>query len=624
MLTSIRGKAKSWIVKILFGFLIVAFAAWGIGDIFANRGLTKPVLQVGDLTYTQQDFDRDLRAKLQQFRQQGLDINAQQFAALGGVDQILSQQTSQMLLRQYADRLDLTIPQNVTIADIQSNAAFRNAAGQFDRDQFLALLSQNGLSEAGYVQARSNEMRLQQLSGPTFAALTTPTVLSDRIYAYLNEERSVELLAIPDASMTDVKDPDQAALEKFYKDNIAQYQRPEYRAFTALHLKAEDFAKDVTIADDQLKSEFEARKAEFSTPEFRAVEQVVLQDQAKADAIVAAVKGGKSFADAVKEATGGAPVDLGAVTKDKLPADIAEQSFALPADGVSAPLKSAFGLHVVHVKSIIPGVVKTFDDVKDQVRQELALAQAGDAMVSVVNQLDDTLAGGASVDEAAQQLQLTAQKYDAVDSAGTGRDGKDLNVIPEILQLAQATEAGQTSLVTTLTDGSYAVAQVTSVAPAEPKPLTEVADQVKQDWLTKARRDAADAKAKDLADKAKSGDLAALGKQLGLELKVTAPFTREKGDPANGIEAALAQQLFALKLGDAATGRTATGAIVARVASIVPAKPEEHKDQVAQLSKQLTEAMRRDMFAEFLVALGQEVTIERNNDVVAQMIAAEQ
>ena len=624
MLTSIRGKAKSWIVKVLFGFLILAFAAWGIGDIFANRGLTKPVLRVGDLTYSQQDFDRDLRRKLQQFQQQGLDINAQQFAALGGVDQILTQQTSQMLLRHYADRLNLTIPQAVTIADIQSNSAFRNAAGQFDREQFLALLGQNGLSEAGYVQLRSDEMRLQQLTGPTFAAVSAPPVLNDRIYAYLNETRSAEFLVIPDASMTEVKDPDQAALDKYYADNVAQYQRPEYRAFVALHLKAEDFAKDVTIPDEQLKSEFEARKAEFQTPESRAVEQVVLQDQAKADAIVAAVKGGKTFVDAVKETTGGAPVDLGEVTKDKLPADIAEQSFALPADGVSDPLKSVFGLHVVHVKSITPAIVKTYDDVKDQVRQELALAQAGDAMVSVVNQLDDTLAGGASVEEAAQQLQLTPQKYDAVDSSGKDRDGKDTNVIPEVLQLAQATEAGQTSLVTTLTDGSYAVVQVTSVTPAEPKPLTEVAEQAKQDWLAKARRDASDAKAKELADKAKSGDLAALGKSLGLELKVTTPFTRAEGDSANGIDPSLAQKLFALKLGEAATGRTAEGAIVARVSAIIPAKPEDNKDQVAQLSKQIAESMRKDAFAEFLVALGQEVEIERNNDVVQKMIAAEQ
>ncbi|WP_119303347.1 peptidylprolyl isomerase [Dongia deserti] len=621
MLTSIRGKAKSWIFKILFGILIIAFAAWGIGDIFARRDLSKPVLQVGDLAYTQQEFDRDLRRRLQQFRQQGLDINVQQFAALGGVDQILSQQTSQMLLRQYADRLGLTIPQAVAIGDIQNNPAFRNAAGQFDRDRFLALLSQSGLSEAGYVQMRRDEMRLQQLTGPAFGALSTPPVLSDRVFAYLNEERTAEFLVIPDATM-EVKEPDQAAMEKFYQDNIARYQRPEYRAFIAVHMKPEDFAKDITIPEDQLKSEFESRQAEFSTPESRAVEQVVLQDQAKADAIVAAVKGGKSFADAVKEVTGSAPVDLGDVTKDKLPPAIAEQSFALPADGVSEPLKSAFGLHVVHVKSITPGVTKTFEDVKEQLRQELALAQAGDAMVSVVNQLDDTLAGGASLEQAAQQLNLTTQKYEAVDSSGKDRDGKDANVIPEILQLAEQTEAGQTSLVSTLSDGSYAVVQVTNVMPAEAKPLNEVAEQVKQDWLAKARRDAADAKAKEIADKVKSGDLAALGKELGLELKVSKPFTRSEGD--GPIDQSLAQKLFELQLGEAATGRTGDGAIVARVSAIIPAKPEEKKDQVAQLSEQLADTMRKDLYAEFLFALGQNIEVERNNDVVQQMISAEQ
>lgn len=625
MLTTIRGKARSWIVKVLFGFLIIAFAAWGIGDIFANRGLSKPVLEVGDQAYTREEFSRDLQRRLRQFAEQGLNVNAQQFAALGGVDQILSQATSRMLLSQYADRLDLAIPQNVAIADIQSNSAFHNAAGQFDRNQFLAVLSQNGLSESGYVEIRRNEMRQQQLLGPSLATVSAPPALRDRIYAYENEMRSAELVVIPDAGMTGVEEPDQPALEKFYNENIANYQRPEYRAFVALHLKADDFAKDITVPDDEVKAAFESRKAEFATPEIRAVEQVVLQDQAKADAIVGAVKGGKSFADAVKEATGGAPVDLGEVTKDKLPPDIAEQSFALPAEGVSEPLQSVFGLHVVHVKSITPGTEKTYDEVKDQLRNELALGQAGDAMVSVVNQLDDTLAGGASLEEAGQQLNLNAQKYEAVDSEGKGRDGKDLNIVPEILQLAQNTEAGTTSLVTTLSDGSYAIVQVGDVTPPEPKPLAEITDQVKQDWLAKARLDAADAKAKELADKvSKQGDLAAVAKEMGLELKVTQPFTRREGDPANNVDATLAQALFAMKPGEAATGRTGDGAVVARLSDIIPAKPEENKEQVEELTRQLTQALRNDLHAQFLVALGQSIKIERNDDVIDQMIAAEQ
>jgi peptidyl-prolyl cis-trans isomerase D len=625
MLSTIRGKAKSWVVKILFAFLILAFAAWGIGDIFARRDLSDPVLKVGDLQYSPAEFSQDLQRRLQTFQEQGLAINAQQFAALGGIEQILARATNRLLLEQYAEQLGLTIPQNVAIADIQTNPSFQGAGGAFDRDRFLAVLRQNAFSEAGYVALVQEELRRQQLLGPTFANVVAPKALVDRVFAYLDETRGAELLVIPDASMTGIADPDQAALEKSYQEKIGRYQRPEYRAIVVLHLTPQDFTKDANIAEDQLQAEFAARQAEFATAETRSVEQVVVQDQAAADAIVAATISGKSFADAVQEATGGAPIDLGDVAKDALPADIADATFALAADATSAPLKSAFGWHVVHVKSVTPATAKTFDKVKEQLRGDLALAQAGDAMASAVNQLDDILASGASVEDAATQMGFTAQKIDAVDASGLDRDGKDLGLSPEILQLAQQTEAGGTSLVSTLSDGSYAVVQVTSVAPAEPKPLAEVTDQVKADWLEQARRDAADAKARELAEKLKtSGDLAALGQELGLSLTVTAPFKRDKGDPDNGIDPTMAQALFGVKLGEAVTGRGADGAIVARLSAIEPAKPEEAKEQRDALAKQLAATLRNDLSAEFSAALGSEIAIERNDDVINQLLATEQ
>ena len=625
MLSTIRGKSKSWIVKGLLGILVIAFAAWGIGDIFAQRGLTDPVLTVGDRQYGQQEFTRDLQQELQRFRSQGLDLSTQQFAALGGAEQVLSRATNKLLLEQYADKLGLAVPQNVAIADIQGNPAFKGATGDFDRDRFLYVLRENGLSEAGYVAAVQEELRQQQLLGPTFANVVAPKALVDSIFAYQDETRSAEVVTIPDASITDIADPDQPTLEKFYQDHIADYQRPEYRSVVVLHLTPEEFAKGVTVADEQVRAEYDSRKAEFETPETRAVEQVVVQDQAKADAVVAAVKSGKPFADAVKEATGGDPVDLGTVAKDAVPAAIADQTFALAADAVSEPIKSPFGIHVVHVKAITPGSTKTFDEVKGQLRDELALAQAGDSLASVVNQLDDTLAGGASVEDAAAKLGLTAQKIDAVDAEGKDRDGKDLGLNAEILQLALATEAGATSLVSTLSDGSYAVIQVPSVTPGEPKPLAEVTEQVKNDWLAEARRAATDARAKDMVEKLKtSGDLAALAKEQGLELKVTAPFTRGKGDPDNGVDNTMSQALFNVKLGEAATGRVADGAIVARLSAIEPAKPEAAKDRIDELAKQLASTLRNDLSAQFAAALSQDIKIERNNEVITQMLAAEQ
>ena len=109
---------------------------------------------------------------------------------------------------------------------------------------------------------------------------------------------------------------------------------------------------------------------------------------------------------------------------------------------------------------------------------------------------------------------------------------------------------------------------------------------------------------------------------MNLVLQTSKPFTRDAGD--GPIDPSLAQKLFAVKQGEAATGRTADGAIVARVTAITPAKPEESKDKIAEISKNLANTMRKDLYAEFLFALGQEVEVVRNDDVIQKMIAAEQ
>ncbi len=82
--------------------------------------------------------------------------------------------------------------------------------------------------------------------------------------------------------------------------------------------------------------------------------------------------------------------------------------------------------------------------------------------------------------------------------------------------------------------------------------------------------------------------------------------------------------MFALEVGEAATGRSGDGAVVTRVSDIIPAKPEDNKQEYEQLSGELGEQLRRDIYAEFLLALGKTVEVERNNEVVKQMIAAEQ
>jgi peptidyl-prolyl cis-trans isomerase D len=365
MLTTIRAKTGSWIVKVLFGLLIAAFGVWGIGDIFRGDHARDPVAEVGNtidlkilpsipldhvVKYSQIEFQRDLKRALDQFsRAQNFQISAAQFAQLGGAAQVTAQAVNRGLLQVYADRLNLAMPMAAAIKSIQQDPSFQNELGQFDRNRFEAVLRDNNMSEAGYVEDMRANMVNRALYAAAFGGVNGPEALARETYFYQLEQRTAEVLSIPAASIKDVTAPDDAALVAYHKDHADKYQSPEYRAATVLHLSPADFTGEVTVTDQEIADEYEARKAEFGTPDQRDVEQVVVQDKAMADKIETAVKGGKAFADAVKEATGGAPVALGKVTKAKLPAEIADKVFALSLSAVSEPLTSAFGIHIVHV-----------------------------------------------------------------------------------------------------------------------------------------------------------------------------------------------------------------------------------------------------------------------------------
>lgn len=625
MLTSIRSKTSSWAVKLLFALLVAAFALWGIGDIFSQDQAQKPVATISDIKYSQNEFRRDLKQAMDRFaaQMQGVQFTAQQFAQFGGVAQVVAQAVNRNALKVFAQEHDLSVGQATAVTEIQADPQFQNEQRQFDRNRFVYTLDQLGMSEAGYVNEVRTDLVNQVLYRAILSGITVPKPLADEIYLHQAEQRTADVLVIPNSAMTGIATPDDAALQAYQKENADRYKAPEYRAATVLIASPEDLISEIAVTDDEIKQEYEAQIAQFSTPDIREVEQVVVQDKAEADKIEEAVKGGASFADAVKQVTGGAPVVLGKLQKQGLPQEIADPVFAVPAGGVSAPLTSPFGIHIVHVISSEPATVKSLDEVKDQVKRGIALGRATEALDSIIKQLDDSLAGGASLDEAGANLKLKVTKLDAVDESGKDAAGAEVGLQPEVLRLIFATDAGNQSAVTPLNDGSYVVVQTTSTTPPADKPFDQVKEQIKTDWLAEAQRKAAEAKAKEIAEKLKTpgtGDLQAEATALGLTMKQSAAFTRDKGDPANGIDPGFAASLFAVKQGETAVGDSQEGPVVAKVTAVTPPDPAAHPDDVATLTQGITNQIRNDLGAQFSEALRREIKPEVNEDVINSLI----
>ena len=105
------------------------------------------------------------------------------------------------------------------------------------------------------------------------------------------ERRIAETIYIPDAIIVDVPKPTAEQLSAYFEANKTKFQIPEFRAFSYVLLTVDDVMPQVTVTADQVKQEYDARSAEFGTPEKRDVDQAMADSEDKAKAIIAAATG---------------------------------------------------------------------------------------------------------------------------------------------------------------------------------------------------------------------------------------------------------------------------------------------------------------------------------------------
>jgi peptidyl-prolyl cis-trans isomerase D len=140
MLQGINRIGKSWVgrvlVTVLFAFLIVSFAIWGIGDIFRGQVRTA-VATVGGTEITADAYRTAYQTEYQNLiRRTRQTITPDQARALGLDRQVLARLVTEAALDKEARDLKLAVPDTQIIESIQSDPNFRGLNGQFDRAQF--------------------------------------------------------------------------------------------------------------------------------------------------------------------------------------------------------------------------------------------------------------------------------------------------------------------------------------------------------------------------------------------------------------------------------------------------------------------------------------------------------
>lgn len=576
MLQLLRHKVGSVVVKVLFVLLILSFAIWGIGDIFRNRGQSDTVATVGDVTISLGQLDSQFRQVAQSQR-----IPLAVAQQLGLPQRVLDGMVSGFLYDQFAADLGYNLSNDAIADAVRDNPAFRDpATNQFSRDRFLQLLQANGTNEAGFIASQRGQLQQQGVMRALFSGAEPPKALVDPIYKYRRETRVADTITLRNADQTSVPQPTQADLEAYHKEHGDKFQSPEYRTLNLVLLKTDEFAKSVSVSEDEAHTAYDKNQANYEKPETRRFDQVIAPTKELADQIAAAVRGGKPVQQAVDESGNAAvkliPVDFTAKSAMPIPA-LADPGFALAQGQATDPVQSPFGWHVLVLTGTQPARTVPFAEARAEIEAQLKQSKAADALYDAANKFEDALADNVPVDKAAQEFGFTVTPVPAVAQDGTTQSGQPLPALPgqaQVLQAAFQLQQGDVSPMGTVDDNTSFIVRVDSIIPPATEPLAKVRDEVAAAWTEQKQADAATALAADIAKRLAAGEAAAdVAKAVGGQVAETPALLRD-GSNAGAVPASLVRDLFAAKVGGTATAETPGGRVVARLTKIEPAKPD--------------------------------------------------
>lgn len=611
MMQGIRKAGQSFLGKliifVLFGFLILSFAIWGIGDIFQGYG-RNAVARVGKteigLEQMRTAYQNDLQTLIRQQRRQ---ISPEMARALGLDRQVLSRLVMEATLDQTASAMRLAVSDETIRNLILDDPTFRDASGSFSPARFNELLRQNGFTEQAYVREQRATILRQELAEMVVGAVTAPGALQELGHRLRNEKRDVSFARMPASAAGEIAAPTDEQLKTFFDERKATFRAPEYRTADMLAISAASLADAGEIADDEARARYEALKAQrFTTAETRTIQQIAFPNVEEAQAAKTRIDAGESF-DAIATARNVAAGDLtlGTFTREQVfDQTVREAAFALAQGAVSAPVASAFGPILLRVTAIAPERVKPFEEVAAEVRTELATSRAASRITDLHDKIEDQRAAAKPLAEIAKEFNLPLRTFGPVDAALRKPDGTQEQALPGGEATGQAifrSDIGVDNEALRLPgDSGYVWFDVTKIDPSRERSFEEAKAEVERQWRADEVASRLSAKARELVERLDAGEaFDAVAASAGLTIEQAADLGRQDQRPE--LPANAVSLIFGTVTGKSNSAAIADGGRVLFKVNAATVPPYVRTTQEAEnFVRQLSSSVSEDILSQYI------------------------
>jgi peptidyl-prolyl cis-trans isomerase D len=475
MLENIRQVAHNKIFKIFLLLIAITFAI-SLGDL-GNTKNNHVIATVGKEKITIDDFSKAKHNELTQLNQQQHLSPEQLEQQQKNINQIvLNKLISQSLLNQEIKNLGIKAPAEILAEYIHKDPSFHKN-GAFDLDTYKKILEANNITEKTLLDNLSTSVSSKFLLNSLLINNPLKNKLSDYLYNYLAEKRSISLVSV-DTSNLILNNFNDSDLENYYKKHPEFFQSQETRDFSYLLINESNIKNNLTITEADLELEYNKNIEEYSIPETRDLHHFLTPDQDTANQIYESLKQNSdhitvanNFIDkkVINEKFNNQP-------QQSFLTNLSPDIFEIKESDITNIVKSELGWHIFKVTKIHPKKYKSLAEVKDIVKKTLTRKVMEVQLYELSKQIEDELASGAEFKDIATRYGLSSFEANKV-NANTPNNNIDKRIIETAFKIGLNEDSSVKMLDDTL---HLFVVKVNKIDSPKLEEFSQVKKQVKQ------------------------------------------------------------------------------------------------------------------------------------------------
>ncbi len=491
MLDLMRKKAGTWMIKFILGVIIIVFTFWGVGSWTAqkiNRVATVDGDPIPAETY-RQAYGRLMDQLRRQF---GNNLSEDLLKMLKIEQQALNQVIDQKLLQNEARRLNFDVSKQELVAAIAGYPGFQ-VDGAFSRRRYEAVLANNKMTPEAFEAFQQSTMLIEKVRRFVTGNAKVTDLEAREWYNWRNSEVNVDFaLFAPDKY--DVNGPDDTQAQAFFDASPETYKTAPMVKVQYLYCDPAVHARDVQVSMEDILEYYDTHTDEFSVPkqvqarhiliktEQTAVDTEIEKARVQAVDVARRARSGEDFAKLARQysqgpsgANGG---DLGFFKKQDMVKPFADKAFSMQIGGISDPVRTRFGWHVIKVEQIKAPEVKTPDQVSEQIRKSLVETTS---KTLAYNQADRVFEASYEDNALSQSAISEGLAVTTTDFFDQSRPPEGIVNGPAFAQAAFTLAEDEISDIVDAGNGFYLI-KVLKKKPAAIPVLDSVRKRVNQDW----------------------------------------------------------------------------------------------------------------------------------------------